>query len=80
MSANDRGAAAALARQEPVVKELVHAEVEHGVLIPLKTIQELRDDHATGSVLITRTPVKCANGVIKYASQLWLLIPRVTLR
>ncbi|KAH8888228.1 cytidine deaminase-like protein [Thozetella sp. PMI_491] len=64
MSVHFQSAAAALAEQDPVIKELVHGEVEHGVLIPLKTTLELRDDHLTGNVLITRTPVKCANPAI----------------
>lgn len=52
--------------QEPIVKELVRGEVEHGVLIPLKTTLELRDDYVTAKVLITRVPLKTANPAIMY--------------
>jgi hypothetical protein len=56
-----------LAAQPPIVQEIVRNEVEHGVLIPLKTTLELRDDYVTGRVLITRAPVKAANPAIRYA-------------
>ena len=56
-----------LAAQPPIVQEIVRSEVEHGVLIPLKTTLELRDDYVTGRVLITRAPVKAANPAIRYA-------------
>lgn len=55
-----------LAAQDSVVQQLVQSDVEHGVLIPLKTTLELRDDHVTGRVLITRAPVKAANPAIRY--------------
>lgn len=55
-----------LAAQDPIVRELLQDEVEHGVLIPLKTTLELRDDYQTGRVLITRAPTKAANPVILY--------------
>lgn len=55
---------AVLAAQDPIVHELVRSELEHGVLIPLKTTLELRDDYATGRVFITRAPVKAANPAI----------------
>lgn len=39
---------------------------EHGgVLIPLKTTLELRDDHVEGHAYITRAPLKAANAVVK---------------
>ena len=37
-----------------------------GVLIPLKTTLELRDDHVEGQAFITRAPLKAANSVVKY--------------
>ncbi|KAK5661522.1 hypothetical protein OQA88_11426 [Cercophora sp. LCS_1] len=55
---------AVLAAQDHIVQDLVRGELEHGVLIPLKTTLELRDDHVTGRVLITRAPVKAANPAI----------------
>ena len=59
--------AAVFAAQDPIVQDLVRGDIEHGVLIPLKTTLELRDDHVTGRVLITRAPVKAANPAIRYA-------------
>jgi tRNA-specific adenosine deaminase 3 len=56
--------ASALAAQDSIVRDLVREDVEHGVLIPLKTTLELRDDYSTGRVLITRTPLKSANPAI----------------
>ncbi|KAK3321089.1 cytidine deaminase-like protein [Cercophora scortea] len=53
-----------LSAQDDTIQSLVRDEVEHGVLIPLKTTLELRDDHVTGRVLITRAPVKSANPAI----------------
>lgn len=50
--------------QEQVVKDVLPATVRPGVLVPLKTTLELRDDHSCISVIITRTPVKSANAVI----------------
>lgn len=55
-----------LAAQDPIIQQLMQSDVEHGVLIPLKTTLELRDDHVTGRVLITRAPVKAANPAIRY--------------
>jgi tRNA-specific adenosine deaminase 3 len=52
--------------QDPFVQQLVHGDVNHGVLIPLKTTLETRDDYVCGQILITRTPVKSANTVIRY--------------
>lgn len=64
MDEGDRSIETALAAQDPIVRELLEDEVEHGVLIPLKTTLELRDDYQTGHVLITRAPTKAANPVI----------------
>jgi tRNA-specific adenosine deaminase 3 len=68
MQKDDMDIANILAGQGSLVRELVHDEVEHGVLIPLKTTLELRDDHITGRVLITRTPVKCVNNATRYCA------------
>lgn len=43
-------------------------DVDRGVLIPLKTTLELRDDHVEAQAFITRTPLKAANGVVKYVA------------
>ena len=67
MDEEDRSIKRSLAAQDPIVRELVQDDVEHGVLIPLKTTLELRDDYQTGHVLITRTPTKAANPAILYA-------------
>lgn len=53
-----------LAAQQQVVKDILPAGVSQGVLIPLKTTLELRDDHRCVNVVITRVPVKSANAVI----------------
>ncbi len=66
MDEGDRSIQKSLAAQDPIVRELLQDEVEHGVLIPLKTTLELRDDYQTGHVLITRTPTKSANPAILY--------------
>lgn len=50
--------------QEPVTKSLIPEHIEDGVLIPLKTTLELRDDHQCGQVLITRTPIRSTSAVI----------------
>ena len=51
--------------QEPVTKSLIPEHIEDGVLIPLKTTLELRDDHQCGQVLITRTPIRSTSAVIR---------------
>jgi tRNA-specific adenosine deaminase 3 len=66
MDEGDRSIRRSLAAQDPIVRELLQEDVEHGVLIPLKTTLELRDDYQTGHVLITRTPTKAANPAILY--------------
>jgi tRNA-specific adenosine deaminase 3 len=66
MDADTRSISTSLAAQDPIVRELLQDEVEHGVLIPLKTTLELRDDYQTGLVLVTRAPTKSANSAIVY--------------
>lgn len=56
---------AVIAAQDAVVRDMIRYQVEHGVLIPLKTAQELREDYATEKIYITRAPVKCANPAIR---------------
>lgn len=53
-----------IAAQQQVVKDILPAELRYGVLVPLKTTLELRDDHSCINVIITRTSVKSANAVI----------------
>lgn len=53
-----------IAVQQQVVKDILPSDIKHGVLVPLKTTLELRDDHSCINVIITRTPVKAANAVI----------------
>ncbi|KAK3988138.1 tRNA-specific adenosine deaminase subunit tad3 [Cladorrhinum sp. PSN332] len=64
MDDEDTAIQKALAAQEPLVRELLYDEIQHGVLIPLKTTLEMRDDYQTGRLLITRTPLKTANPAI----------------
>lgn len=56
-----------IAAQQQVVKDILPAPaaLRQGVLVPLKTTLELRDDHRCMNIVITRTPVKSANAVIK---------------
>lgn len=53
-----------IAAQQKVVQDILPAEVRHGVLVPLKTTLELRDDHNCVNVALTRVPVKTASAVI----------------
>lgn len=54
-----------IAAQQQVVQDMLPADVKHGVLVPLKTTLELRDDHNCVQVALTRVPVKTASSVIK---------------
>jgi hypothetical protein len=60
-----------IAGQEPVTKSLIPEHIEDGVLIPLKTTLELRDDHQCGQVLITRTPIRSTSAVIRFVNPLY---------
>lgn len=53
-----------ISSQQQVVKDILPAEIRQGVLVPLKTTLELRDDHSCINVMITRTSVKSANAII----------------
>jgi len=59
---------------DEVAKALMPQDLEEGVLIPLKTTLELRDDHQCGRVLITRSPVKSASAVIRLAFRCFPLL------
>ena len=48
----------------PLVDSLKPKHLRRGVLIPLKTTQEVRQDHTVVKALITRVPTKSANDVI----------------
>jgi hypothetical protein len=48
----------------PIIDKMVTQNYERGVLIPLKTTQEVRQDHTIVQALITRAPTKSANDVI----------------
>jgi hypothetical protein len=48
----------------PLVDDIDHDQLERGVLIPLKTTQEVRQDHTIVQALITRAPTKSANDVL----------------
>jgi tRNA-specific adenosine deaminase 3 len=54
--------------QDPIAQTLLPEALEDGILIPLKTTLELRDDHTCTTVLITRAPVKSANSLITCVS------------
>ena len=67
MPSDGSSLAAVISAQEPIVQDLLRQDIEHGVLIPLKTNLELRDDYATGNILITRVPTKSVANTIEYA-------------
>lgn len=48
----------------PLIDDLITEHAKRGVLIPLKTTQEVRQDHTIVRAFITRAPTKCANDVI----------------
>lgn len=52
----------------PLVDDLKEDHLKRGVLIPLKTTQEVRQDHTIVQAFITRAPTKSANDVIKFVS------------
>ncbi|OAA41388.1 RNase H domain protein [Metarhizium rileyi] len=51
-------------KPNPIVDRLKEHHLNKGVLIPLKTTQEVRQDHTTVHAYITRAPTKSANDVI----------------
>lgn len=50
----------------PLIDDLNPDKLRRGVLIPLKTTQEVRQDHVIVQAWITRAPTKQANDVIKF--------------
>ncbi|KAG6000555.1 hypothetical protein E4U43_001572 [Claviceps pusilla] len=52
------------ARPNPIIDDLKANHLAKGVLIPLKTTQEVRQDHTIVQAYITRAPTKSANEVI----------------
>ncbi|KJZ75609.1 hypothetical protein HIM_05072 [Hirsutella minnesotensis 3608] len=48
----------------PLIDDLKETHLRRGVLIPLKTTQEVRQDHTIVQAYITRAPTKSANDVI----------------
>lgn len=48
----------------PLIDDLNPGRLNKGVLIPLKTTQEVRQDHTIVQALITRAPTRCANDVL----------------
>lgn len=48
----------------PLIDHLKDKHTDRGVLIPLKTTQEVRQDHTVVQAWVTRAPTKCANDVI----------------
>lgn len=59
----------------PLTDDLRETHQNRGVLIPLKTTQEVRQDHTIVQAFITRAPVKQANEVITFVSRSFLHIP-----
>lgn len=52
------------ASPNPLIDDLRAQNLPRGVLIPLKTTQEVRQDHTIVQAYITRAPTKSANDVI----------------
>lgn len=52
------------ARPNPLIDHLKAKHLNKGVLIPLKTTQEVRQDYTIVQAYITRAPTKAANEVI----------------
>ena len=50
----------------PLVDDFNPDHLKRGVLIPLKTTQEVRQDHTIVQAFITRAPTRCANDVISW--------------
>lgn len=48
----------------PLIDDIKSMQPKRGVLIPLKTTQEVRQDHTIVHAFITRAPTKSANEVI----------------
>lgn len=48
----------------PMTDDLSPTHLKRGVLIPLKTTQEVRQDHTIVQARITRAPTKTANDVL----------------
>lgn len=48
----------------PIIDDMMTQNYERGVLIPLKTTQEVRQDHTIVQALITRAPTKSANDIL----------------
>jgi tRNA-specific adenosine deaminase 3 len=59
----------------PLIDDLKEGHTRRGVLIPLKTTQEVRQDHTITHAYITRAPTKQANDVITYAILQTLTVP-----
>lgn len=51
-------------RPNPLIDDLIPHQLNRGVLIPMKTTQEVRQDHTIVQAYITRAPTKSANEVI----------------
>jgi hypothetical protein len=50
----------------PLIENLDPEAIEAGVLIPLKTVLEVRADHTVLQAYVTRAPTKCASDVMEY--------------
>lgn len=53
-----------LALPNPIIDDLRAQNLPQGVLIPLKTDQEVYQDHYISHVYITRVPTKSANNFV----------------
>ena len=60
-----RAEAPGLGLQNDLVQHLVPSHLRKGVLIPLKTTLEVRQDHTLVQAYITRAPTKSASQVVE---------------
>lgn len=58
-----------LGLENDLVRDLVPTHLSRGVLIPLKTTLEVRQDHTLVQAYITRAPTRAANDVMTYVRQ-----------
>lgn len=49
---------------DPVTKRILPEQLQNGILVPLKTTLELKDNLSLGHAYITRAPTRLTNDVV----------------
>lgn len=49
---------------DPVTKRILPEQLQNGILVPLKTTLELKDNLSLGQAYITRAPTRLTNDVV----------------